>query len=597
MEQELKEELDLARTELAVRRAELESVKLSAAREAQLRQQAEAQAKSAYEDLAAAWSLAEEFEARLLTEQARFQQQLTAVQAVAVAAPAAEMASLLQNARSAGEDLDLDGPTPAADRPATRDAGWEADVEVLRFARACGRRRAGTWPLPSGPPNGPATTPVRRPEDRGGRRGQAEAQGRGGARAGEAVQPRLPIKGDEQPPRRSLGRTGCRSCSPPTAARSCASSGTRAASGSSTRGGHEPPAAAGGLVHARGPPASLAQNIDEARKLKRDRAHGYLPLRDYQLGAIERSRRALRRAARVPRRHGDGHRQDAHLHRPGLSAAQDASAFAACCSSSTATRSATRPPMRSRTFGSRTSKTFADIFDVKELGDLEPEPDTRLHIATVQAMVKRVLYPDDERAALPVDRYDCIVVDECHRGYLLDRELSDGEMRFRDEADYISKYRRVLDHFDAVKIGLTATPALHTTEIFGTPVFQYSYREAVIDGCLVDHEPPIRIVTKLARRRHPLAAGRGDRVLNTRTDQIQLIQHARRGALRRRASSTARSSPRTSTGSSARALAEHIDPPAGKTIIFCVTDRTPTWSCGCSRRRFGERTAQVEDER
>jgi hypothetical protein len=29
------------------------------------------------------------------------------------------------------------------------------------------------------------------------------------------------------------------------------------------------------------------------------------------------------------------------------------------------------------------------------------------------------------------------------------------------------EYRRVLEHFDAVKIGLTATPALHTVQIFG----------------------------------------------------------------------------------------------------------------------------------
>jgi type I restriction enzyme, R subunit len=68
-----------------------------------------------------------------------------------------------------------------------------------------------------------------------------------------------------------------------------------------------------------------------------------------------------------------------------------------------------------------------------------------------------------------------MVVDECHRGYLLDREMSDMEMSFRSEADYISKYRRVLEHFDAVKIGLTATPALHTTQIFGEPIFTYSY--------------------------------------------------------------------------------------------------------------------------
>ena len=75
-------------------------------------------------------------------------------------------------------------------------------------------------------------------------------------------------------------------------------------------------------------------------------------------------------------------------------------------------------------------------------------------------------------------------MDECHRGYLLDRELSDTELGFRSYDDYISKYRRVLDYFDAVKIGLTATPALHTTQIFGPPIYLYSYREAVVDGYL-----------------------------------------------------------------------------------------------------------------
>jgi len=146
-------------------------------------------------------------------------------------------------------------------------------------------------------------------------------------------------------------------------------------------------------------------------------------------------------------------------------------------------------------------QTFTDIFNVKELGDLKPDRETKLHIATIQAMVQRVLGSHDDSSEpdiASVGQYDCIVVDECHRGYLLDRELSDQEFLFRDEDDYISQYRRVLDHFDAVKIGLTATPALHTKEIFGSPIYSYSYREAVVDGFLVDHEPPIRIVTQLA---------------------------------------------------------------------------------------------------
>ena len=144
-------------------------------------------------------------------------------------------------------------------------------------------------------------------------------------------------------------------------------------------------------------------------------------------------------------------------------------------------------------------QSFTDIFDVKEMADVKPDHTTRLRIATIQAMVRRIVGPHaeggrDEEHIPPVDAYDCIVVDECHRGYLLDRALSEREFLFRDEDDYISKYRRVLDHFDAVRIGLTAIPALHTTQIFGPPIFQYSYREAVIDGYLVDHEPPLRIL-------------------------------------------------------------------------------------------------------
>jgi type I restriction enzyme R subunit len=116
-------------------------------------------------------------------------------------------------------------------------------------------------------------------------------------------------------------------------------------------------------------------------------------------------------------------------------------------------------------------QSFADIYDLKQLDDIHPDANTRVHLATVQGMVKRLLYPSQKDAPVPVDRYDCIIVDECHRGYTLDRELSDAELLFKNQNDYISKYRRVLDHFDAVKIGLTATPALHTTEIFGKPVF------------------------------------------------------------------------------------------------------------------------------
>ena len=115
----------------------------------------------------------------------------------------------------------------------------------------------------------------------------------------------------------------------------------------------------------------------------------------------------------------------------------------------------------------------------------------------MQGMVKRVLYHDGESMPAVTD-YDLIIVDEAHRGYILDRDMGTEELLYRDQAEYQSKYRAVIDYFDAVKIGLTATPALQTTKIFGEPVFKYTYREAVIEGYLVDHDAPHELTTKLS---------------------------------------------------------------------------------------------------
>lgn len=140
--------------------------------------------------------------------------------------------------------------------------------------------------------------------------------------------------------------------------------------------------------------------------------------------------------------------------------------------------------------------TLDSIYNIKGLDEKEIDKETKIHIATVQSLVKRILYPESDTMPSVTD-YDLIVVDEAHRGYILDKEMSETEILYRNQDDYISKYRTVIEYFDAVKVALTATPALHTTEIFGKPVFNYSYREAVIDGYLVDHDAPHNIKTKL----------------------------------------------------------------------------------------------------
>ncbi len=215
------------------------------------------------------------------------------------------------------------------------------------------------------------------------------------------------------------------------------------------------------------------------------------------------------------------------------------------------------------------TKKFSDIFNIKELADHRPDPETRLHFATVQAVARRLFDGDDSAPTLHVDDYDCIVVDECHRGYTLDKELSEAELTFRDQNEYLSVYRRVLDAFDAVKIGLTATPALHTTEIFGRPVFEYGYRQAVVEGFLVDHDPPITIHTRLSTEGIHLKAGERveafvpERDLVTLEDDVDFdVESFNREVITENFNRVV-----------CEQLAEQIDPTLpGKTLIFCATD-------------------------
>ena len=167
------------------------------------------------------------------------------------------------------------------------------------------------------------------------------------------------------------------------------------------------------------------------------------------------------------------------------------------------------------------SYTLSEVYNVAELGDMAAEAETRVQVATVQAMVKRI-FMSDERP--PIDQFDCIIIDEAHRGYTLDQEMTEGELATRDTSQYISSYRRVLDYFDAVKIGLTATPAKHTSEIFGKPVYTYSYREAVADDWLIDHEPPIRYETLLTRNGIQFEKGKPVEVINTQTGEVDTTE-------------------------------------------------------------------------
>ncbi len=72
------------------------------------------------------------------------------------------------------------------------------------------------------------------------------------------------------------------------------------------------------------------------------------------------------------------------------------------------------------------------------------------------------------KARLPIEFFDCIVVDECHRSIY-------------------NLWRQALEYFDAYIIGLTATPAKQTFGFFNQNlVMEYQRQRAVVDGVNVD---------------------------------------------------------------------------------------------------------------
>ena len=123
-----------------------------------------------------------------------------------------------------------------------------------------------------------------------------------------------------------------------------------------------------------------------------------------------------------------------------------------------------------------------DKFDPKVLPQTyltnPKQGDAFVYVSTIQRMTINLLGRDpifnvgdesiDDDAEkienIPIHAFDVIIADECHRGY------STGE---------ISVWRKTLDHFDAIKIGLTATPAAHTKAYFKDVVYRYEYQRAV----------------------------------------------------------------------------------------------------------------------
>ncbi|MEH7294571.1 type I restriction-modification system endonuclease, partial [Priestia megaterium] len=238
---------------------------------------------------------------------------------------------------------------------------------------------------------------------------------------------------------------------------------------------------------------------------------------------------------------------------------------------------------------------FSSIYDVKTLEDMTPDVETKVQIATVQGMVRRLFYNDNEK--LPsVGQYDFIIVDEAHRGYTSDKEMTDDELLFRNQNEYVSQYRRVIDYFDAAVLGLTATPALHTTEIFGQPIYKYSYTEAVLDGYLVDHEPPYLFETEL--KENGITFNQGEEIEVYDPDEGEIILEQLEDELK---FEVEHFNKKVITEGFNRAvltkLTDYIDPESDeKTLIFAATDQHADLIVRLLKEAFAERGDEVSDD-
>ena len=103
-------------------------------------------------------------------------------------------------------------------------------------------------------------------------------------------------------------------------------------------------------------------------------------------------------------------------------------------------------------------------------------------------MTKKQAVPVEYTEKVPIEQFDFIVIDECHRSIY-------------------NLWKQVLDYFDAFLIGLTATPDKRTFGFFNENVVsQYTYEESVTDGVNVPYDV-YTIETEISQKGETIKAG------------------------------------------------------------------------------------------
>jgi type I restriction enzyme R subunit len=164
---------------------------------------------------------------------------------------------------------------------------------------------------------------------------------------------------------------------------------------------------------------------------------------------------------------------------------------------------------------------FTEEFIVQRLAGNTLDTTARVCISTIQRMYSmlkgRELSDEDEEAsvsgleqlfkkpepleynpAIPIETFDIIVTDECHRSIY-------------------NLWAQVLEYFDAHLIGLTATPNKQTFGFFNQNlVMEYNHEQAVADGVNVNYDM-YRIRTAITQAGSTVEAGYSVQLMNRET--------------------------------------------------------------------------------
>ena len=139
------------------------------------------------------------------------------------------------------------------------------------------------------------------------------------------------------------------------------------------------------------------------------------------------------------------------------------------------------------------NRSLRELYPIQHLKTRAIDPSSKICITTIQRLYsilkgkeieeeveEKSLFEESEEDEeelpitynpdIPIEEFDFIITDECHRSIY-------------------NKWRQVLEYFDAMIIGLTATPSAHTIGFFEENlVMEYTHEEAVADKVNVGFE-------------------------------------------------------------------------------------------------------------